>query len=70
MNEEPTLLECVNRLNRMCLFPEQFPQLTAEQAEQLRDARETIDRAIEGVSGILWDCPEQNMEPPGMTLGG
>ena len=35
---EPTLLQCVNQLNRMCLFPEQFPQLTAEQTEQLRDA--------------------------------
>ncbi len=38
MNEEPTLLECVNQLNRMCLFPERFPQLTAEQIGQLRDA--------------------------------
>ncbi|WP_300756053.1 hypothetical protein [uncultured Oscillibacter sp.] len=70
MNEEPTLLECVDRLNRMCLFPERFPQLTAEQAEQLRDAIEIIDRAIEDVSDILWDRPEQNIAPPGMKLGG
>lgn len=67
---EPTMLQCVNQLNRMSLFPERFPQLTAEQAEQLRDAREAIDRAIEDVSGILWDRPEQNIEPPGMKLGG
>lgn len=40
---EPTMLQCVNQLNRMCLFPEQFPQLTAEQTEQLRDAMEAID---------------------------
>lgn len=70
MNEEPTLLECVNHLNRMWLFPERFPQLTAEQIGQLRDAIEAIDRAIEDVSDILWDCPEQNIEPPGMKLGG
>ena len=67
---EPTMLQCVNQLNRMYLFTEQFPQLTAEQVRQLRDAMEAIDRTIEDVSGILWDCPEQNMEPPGMTLGG
>ena len=52
------------------LFPEQFPQLTAEQTEQLRDAVDAIDRAIEDVNDILWNCPEQNIKPPGMTLGG
>ncbi len=67
---EPTMLQCVNQLNLMCLFPELFPQLTAEQTERLRDAIEAIDRAIEDVSDILWDCPEQNIEPPGMKLGG
>ena len=67
---EPTMLQCVNQLNRMYLFPEQFPQLTAEQIRQLRDAMEAIDRTIEDVSDILRDCPEQNTEPPGMTLGG
>lgn len=67
---KPTMLQCVNQLNRMYLFPEQFPQLTAEQVRQLRDAMEAIDRTIEDVSDILWDCPEQNMEPPGMMLGG
>ena len=67
---EPTMLQCVNQLNRMCLFPEQFPQLTAEQIGQLRDAIGAIDRAIENVSDILWDRPEQNIEPSGMKLGG
>ena len=67
---EPTMPQCVNQLNRMYLFTEQFPQLTAEQVRQLRDAMEAIDRTIEDVSGILWDCPEQNIESPGMTLGG
>lgn len=67
---EPTMLQCVNQLNRMCLFPEQFPQLTAEQTEQLRDAMDAIDRAIEDVDDILWNCPEQNIKPPSMTLGG
>ncbi len=46
---EPTMLQCVNQLNRMCLFPEQFSQLTAEQTEQLRGAMEAIDRAIEAM---------------------
>lgn len=63
-------MQCVNQLNRMCLFPEQFPQLTAEQIGQLRDAIGAIDRAIENVSDILWDRPEQNIEPSGMKLGG
>ena len=54
----------------MCLFPELFPQLTAEQTEQLRDAMDAIDQAIEDVDGILWDTPEQNIESPGMKLGG
>lgn len=67
---EPTMLQCVNQLNRMCLFPEQFPQLTAEQTEKLRDAMDAIDRAIEDVDDILWNCPEQNIKPPSMTLGG
>ncbi|WP_300763746.1 hypothetical protein [uncultured Oscillibacter sp.] len=67
---EPTMLQCVNQLNRMFLFPEQFPQLTAEQTEQLRDAMDAIDRAIEDVNDILWNRPEQNIKPPGMTLGG
>ena len=67
---EPTMLQCVNQMNRMCLFPEQFPQLTAEQTEQLRDAMDAIDRAITDVNDILWNCPEQNIKPPGMTLGG
>ena len=67
---EPTLLQCVNQLNRMRLFPEQFPQLTAEQMEQLRDAMDAIDRAIEDVDDILWNRPGQNIKPPGMTLGG
>lgn len=67
---EPTMLQCVNQLNRMCLFPEQFPQLTAEQTEQLRDAMEAIDQVIEDVNDTLWNCPEQNIKPPGMTLGG
>lgn len=70
MNEKPTLLQCVSQLNRMCLFPEQFPQLTAEQTEQLRDAMDAIDRTIEDVNDILWNCPERNIKPPGMTLGG
>ena len=70
MNEEPTLLQCVSQLSRMCLFPEQFPQLTAEQTEQLRDAMDAIDRAIEDVNDILWNRPEQNIKPPGMTLDG
>ena len=67
---EPTLLQCVDQLNRMCLFPEQFPQLTAEQTEQLRDAMEAIDQVVEDVNDTLWNCPEQNIKPPGMTLGG
>lgn len=67
---EPTMLQCVNQLNRMFLFPEQFPQLTAEQTEQLRDAMDAIDRAIEDVDDILWNRPGQNIKPPGMTLGG
>lgn len=67
---EPTMLQCVDQLNRMCLFPEQFPQLTAEQTEQLRDAIDAIDRAIEDVDDILWNRPGQNIKPPGMTLGG
>ena len=67
---EPTMLQCVDQLNRMCLFPEQFPQLTAEQTEQLRDAMDAIDRAIEDVDDILWNRPGQNIKPPGMTLGG
>ena len=67
---EPTMPQCVNQLNRMCLFPEQFPQLTAEQTEQLRDAMDAIDRAIEDVDDILWNRPGQNIKPPGMTLGG
>lgn len=67
---EPTILQCVNQLNRMCLFPEQFPQLTAEQTEQLRDAMGAIDRTIEDVDDILRNRPEQNIKPPGMTLGG
>ena len=67
---EPTMLQCVNQMNRMCLFPEQFPQLTAEQTEQLRGAMDAIDRAITDVNDILWNCPEQNIKPPGMTLGG
>ena len=54
----------------MCLFPELFPQLTAEQTEQLKDAMDAIDQAIADVDGILWNCPEQNIKPPGMTLGG
>ena len=70
MKEERTLLQCVNQLNQMCLFPELFPQLTAEQTERLRDAMEAIDRAITDVDDILWNCPEQNIKPPGMTLGG
>ena len=70
MNEKRTLLECVNQLGRMCLFPELFPQLTAEQTEQLRDAMDAIDQAITDVDGILWNCPEQNIESPGMKLGG
>ena len=67
---EPTLLQCVDQLNRMFLFPEQFPQLTEEQTEQLRDAMDAIDRALEDVDDILWNRPEQNIKPPGMTLGG
>ena len=67
---EPTMLQCVNHLNRMCLFPEQFPQLTGEQTEQLRDAMDAIDRTIEDVDDILRNRPEQNIKPPGMTLGG
>ena len=67
---EPTMQQCVDQLNRMCLFPEQFPQLTAEQTEQLRDAMDAIDRAIEDVDDILWNRPGQNIKPPGMTLGG
>ena len=67
---EPTLLQCVDQLNRMFLFPEQFPQLTEEQTEQLRDAMDAIDRALEYVDDILWNRPEQNIKPPGMTLGG
>ncbi|MEY8259695.1 hypothetical protein AALA80_05045 [Oscillospiraceae bacterium 50-60] len=70
MNEEPTLLECVNRLHMMSLFPERFPGLTAEQIGQLRLALETINQAIEDVDSILWDRPEQNIEPPGMEFGG
>ena len=54
----------------MCLFPEQFPQLTAEQTEQLRDAMDAIDQAIADANDILWNRPEQNIKPPGMTLGG
>ena len=54
----------------MFLFPEQFPQLTEEQTEQLRDAMDAIDRALEDVDDILWNRPEQNIKPPGMTLGG
>lgn len=31
---------------------------------------EAIDRAITDVDDILWNRPEQNIKPLGMTLGG
>ena len=43
--EELTLLQCVDKLNRMHLFPELFPHLNAEQLEQLSSAMETISQA-------------------------
>ena len=66
MNEEPTLLECVNRLHMMSLFSERFPELTAEQVGQLRLALETINQAIEDVADILWGGLDQTVG--GMTM--
>ena len=66
MNEEHTLLECVNRLHMMSLFSERFPELTAEQVGQLRLALETINQAIEDVADILWGGSEQAVG--GMTM--
>lgn len=60
----------MNGLIERDLFPERFPHLNAEQLEQVSSTMETISQAVEDVDSILWDRPEQHMEPPGMTLGG
>ncbi len=52
------------------LFPERFPQLTEEQMGRLKTALEMVDQALGGVSDILRNHPEQDIDPPGMKLGG
>ena len=49
----------VTELIERDLFPERFPQLTENQIERLKTAMETVDRALEDVTDILWDGPEQ-----------
>ena len=52
------------------LFPERFPQLTEEQMERLKAALEIADQALGDVMGILRGNTAQDIEPPGMRLGG
>lgn len=61
-----SIQQYVTELIEKDLFPERFPQMTADQKVRLKAAMEAVDQALEDVADILWGSSEQTSS--GMTM--
>lgn len=58
-SERQTVFERLNKLVQMELFPEQFPQLTEEHLDRVRNAVNAIEQTLDDVEDILQSGQEQ-----------